>query len=137
MLQNLLVCSAPGLSHILPFSTHVLSTGLRPSSLSQICGTQSAPYFSQSFTIAEPTITPSDWAAIFFACLGSEIPNPSASFAIMAILSWKVGAIKEMRSNPCSLNGMANSSFSSNGTSGKISPSIPISAAAFAKRSVP
>lgn len=119
MLQNLLVCSTPDLSHILPFSTHVLSTGLRPSSLSQMCGTQSAPYFSQSFTIAEPTITPSDWAAIFFACLGSEIPNPSASFAIMAILSWEVGAIKEMRSSPCS----------SNGTSGKISPSIPISAA--------
>ena len=42
-----------------------------------MCGTQSAPYFSQSFTIAEPTITPSDWAAIFSACLGSEIPNPS------------------------------------------------------------
>ena len=135
MLQNLLVCSAPGLSHILPFSTHVLSfisfTNV------EMCGTQSAPYFSQSFTITEPTITPSDWAAIFFACLGSEIPNPSASFAIMAILSWEVGEIKEMRSSPCSLNGMANSSFSSNGTSGKISPSIPISAAAFAKRSVP
>ena len=28
------------------------------------CGTQSAPYFSQSLTIADPTMAPSDFAAI-------------------------------------------------------------------------
>lgn len=42
------------------------------------CGTQSFPYFSHNFTIAEPTITPSDCAAIFFACSAPEIPNPTA-----------------------------------------------------------
>lgn len=36
------------------------------------------PIFSNNFTIAEPTITPSATPAIFFACSGVEMPNPIA-----------------------------------------------------------
>ena len=53
--------------------------------------------------------------------------NPSASRAIMAILSSDVGAIREIRSTPYFRQAGRNSSFSSYGTSGRISPSIPIS----------
>ena len=53
-------------------------------------GTQSFPYCPHSFTIAEPTIAPSDWPAIFFACSGVEIPKPTAhgiSFAAFTSLT--------------------------------------------------
>ena len=43
----------------------------------------------------------------------------------------------EISTKPCSRQGAANSSFSSKGTSGKISPSTPAWAAWVRKRSVP
>ena len=63
--------------------------------------------------------------------------KPLASFAISAILSSEVGAIMEMRSMPYFSAGPWNSSFSSKGTSGRISPSIPAAAALSMNRSVP
>lgn len=39
----------------------------------------SFPYFSIILTIALPTMAPSDWDAIFFACSGVEILNPTAT----------------------------------------------------------
>ena len=66
-----------------------------------------------------------------------KLGKPSASLAIMAMRSWEVGAMREMRSIPCSRNAGANSSFSSKGTSGRMRPSIPTSAARFANRSMP
>ena len=41
-------------------------------------GTQSAPCSATILTIADPTIAPSENAAISFACSGIEIPNPTA-----------------------------------------------------------
>ena len=38
----------------------------------------SFPYWAISFTIAEPTIAPSEISAIFAACSGVEIPKPTA-----------------------------------------------------------
>ena len=38
----------------------------------------SEPYWAISFTIAEPTIAPSEISAIFAACSGVEIPKPTA-----------------------------------------------------------
>ena len=52
--------------------------------------------------------------------------KPSASLAIMAIRSFEVGAMREIRSTPYSLQAGRNSSFSSKGRSGRISPSMPI-----------
>ena len=139
-------------------------------------GTASFPYVPQSFTIAEPTIAPSERPAIFFACSGVEIPKPTAhgisfafftsftiapisvvisllvpvtpsedtqytkpdaSFAIMLILSWEVGAMREIMSMLYFLHTTSNSSFSSYGTSGKMIPSMPSSDAFLIKRSVP
>ena len=45
---------------------------------SRTYGTASRPYCSTSRTIAEPTMTPSDSAAIFRACSGVEMPKPIA-----------------------------------------------------------
>ena len=47
-----------------------------------IYGTQSAPWVSQSLTMAEPTMTPSAWETIFLACSGVEIPKPYASWDV-------------------------------------------------------
>lgn len=67
----------------------------------------------------------------------TQYTKPFASFAIRVIRSWDVGAIREISSRPYCLQTTSNSSFSSKGTSGRISPSIPISAAFLMKRSVP
>ena len=116
--------------------------------------------------MAEPTMTPSACFAIFSACSGVEIPNPTAqgisftsftfltiapmsvvilertpvtpsedtqytnpfaSLAIIVIRSSEVGAIIEIKSTSYCLHTASNSSFSSNGISGKIMPSMPTS----------
>ena len=41
-------------------------------------GAASLPYFSRILMMAEPTIAPSETSAIFRACSGVEIPNPTA-----------------------------------------------------------
>ena len=132
---------------------------------------------AHSFTMAEPTIAPSDWSAIFFACSGVEIPKPTAqgisfaaftSFTIapISVVIWllvpvtpredtqytKPSASFAIMADPLvggrcdqgdqiqyhtALHTLSNSSFSSNGTSGRISPSIPTSDAFLIKRSVP
>ncbi len=51
--------------------------------------------------------------------------------------SSEVGVIIEMRSRPCLRHAGPNSSFSSNGTSGNISPSMPISSQMDTNLSVP
>ena len=59
-------------------------------------GIHSFPYFATIFTIADPTMAPSDTDAIFFACSGVEIPNPMAagisftSFTISTIFATSV-----------------------------------------------
>ena len=53
--------------------------------------------------------------------------NPCALLAIMAIRFAEVGAMSETRSTPYFSQMSSNSSFSSNGRSGRIPPSIPIS----------
>ena len=51
--------------------------------------------------------------------------KPSAVFAIFVILSSEVGAISGIKSMPASLQKGANSSLSSYGQSGTITPEIP------------
>ena len=53
--------------------------------------------------------------------------KPSASLAIMAMRFSEVGAMRDTRSTPYCLQRGWNSSFSSKGRSGRISPSISIS----------
>ena len=44
--------------------------------------------------MAEPTIAPSDWAAIFFACSGVEMPNPTAhGMSFAAFTSFTIAPI--------------------------------------------
>ena len=73
-------------------------------------------------------VTPSD---------DTQYRKPSASRAIMATRSSDVGATSEISSMPCARQGRANSSFSSKGTSGRMSPCAPASRARAAKRSMP
>ena len=67
----------------------------------------------------------------------TQYTKPDASFAIMLILSWEVGAMREIMSMLYFLHTTSNSSFSSYGTSGKMIPSMPSSDAFLIKRSVP
>ncbi len=67
----------------------------------------------------------------------TQYTKPCASRAIMSMRSSEVGAIMLIRSMPLAANTSANSVFSSKGTSGRISPSMPASAARSAKRSMP
>ena len=67
----------------------------------------------------------------------TQYTKPDASFAIMLMRSWEVGAMREIRSISYFLHTESNSSFSSYGTSGRINPSMPSSDAFLMKRSVP
>lgn len=67
----------------------------------------------------------------------TQYTKPSASAAIFVTRSLEVGAIRLIKSMPYFRKTGANSSFSSKGTSGSITPSIPTSDAFWAKRSIP
>ena len=53
-------------------------------------GTQSSPYFATIFTIADPTIAPSERDAISFACSGSAIPKPTAQGISVTSLTFSI-----------------------------------------------
>ncbi len=63
--------------------------------------------------------------------------KPSASLAIIATRFSLVGAMRLMKSSPRARQAGANSSFSSNGTSGRIMPSMPVWTQRSQKRSMP
>ena len=67
----------------------------------------------------------------------TQYTKPEASFAIMRMRSCEVGAMSDTRSRPYWRHSGSNSAFSSNGTSGRMRPSMPISAAVRMKRSEP
>ena len=69
--------------------------------------------------------------------LDTTYTKPLASRAIMAMRCSDVGAMREMKSSPYWRHRGANSSFSSKGTSGRISPSMPMSRQAARNFSVP